>query len=41
MPEMRKLVLQPILPEALGLAADQYGNYVIQHIIQNGTDKER
>ncbi len=34
-------IMDEILREATQLAQDQYGNYVVQHVLQHGGEEER
>ncbi|CAN4114978.1 unnamed protein product [Withania somnifera] len=40
-PETQKIIMDEILQAASTLVLDQYGNYVIQHVLQHGKPHER
>lgn len=40
-PETQSIMMTEILPSVCSLALDQYGNYVIQHVLQHGKPEER
>ncbi|XP_019434377.1 PREDICTED: pumilio homolog 4-like isoform X1 [Lupinus angustifolius] len=40
-PSTQQIIMDEIMQSVCNLAQDQYGNYVIQHIIQHGKSRER
>ncbi|KAJ4785341.1 Pumilio [Rhynchospora pubera] len=40
-PETQSTMMTEIMPSVCSLALDQYGNYVIQHVLQHGKPEER
>jgi hypothetical protein len=40
-PPLQALVMEEILRTVVPLAHDQYGNYVIQHVLEKGTPAEK
>lgn len=37
----RKLIIEELLPHILKLTQDQYGNYVVQHILRTGSESDK